>query len=59
MVGDQQFNTAINTFKQHYERTLNIFDNRLTKANAELFNAMQKGIRVTFRGVDDVKFVLF
>ena len=51
-----QFNTVINTFKQHYERILNFFDNRLTNASAESFNAKLKGFRATFRGVDDVRF---
>jgi len=54
-----QFNTVINTFKQHYERILNFFDNRLTNASAESFNAKLKGFRATFRGVDDVRFFLF
>ena len=46
--GYPQFNTVINTFKQHYERILNFFDNRL--ANAEPFNAKLKEYRTTFRG---------
>jgi len=54
-----QFNTVINTFKQHYERILNFFDNRLTNASAESFNAKLKGFRASFRGVDDVRFFLF
>ena len=54
-----QFNTVINTFKQHYERILNFFDNRLTNASAESFNAKLKEFRATFRGVDDVRFFFF
>ena len=57
--GYPQFNTVINTFKQHYERILNFFNNRLTNASAESFNAKLKGFRATFRGVDDVRFFLF
>lgn len=54
-----QFNTVINSFKQHYERILNFFNNRLTNASAESFNAKLKSFRATFRGVDDVKFYLY
>ncbi|WP_084608493.1 transposase [Xylanibacter oryzae] len=48
----------MNTFKQQYERILNFFDNRLTNASAESFNAKLKGFRATFRGIDDVRFFL-
>lgn len=54
-----QFNTVIETFKQHYERILNFFNQRLTNASAESFNAKLKSFRTTFRGVEDVKFFLY
>ena len=40
--GYPQFNTVINTFKQYYERILNFFDNKLTNASEEFFNAKFK-----------------
>lgn len=57
--GYPQFNTVINSFKQHHERILNFFNHRLTNASAESFNAKLKAFRATFRGVDDVKFYLY
>ena len=54
-----QFNTVIETFKNHYDRILNFFKERLTNASAESFNAKLKSFRATFRGVDDVKFYLY
>lgn len=54
-----QFNTVIGTFKNHNERILNFFNNRLTNASAESFNAKLKSFRATFRGVDDVRFYLY
>lgn len=54
-----QFNTIIKTFSNHYERILNFFDERLTNAAAEAFNAKIKQLRATFRGVADTKFFLF
>ncbi len=54
-----QFNTVIETFKNHNERILNFFKERLTNASAESFNAKLKSFRATFRGVDDVRFYLY
>lgn len=54
-----QFNTVVRTFSNHHERILNFFDERLTNANAESFNAKIKKLRANFRGVTDVKFFLF
>ena len=54
-----QFNTVIETFKNHNDRILNFFENRLTNAAAESFNAKLKSFRATFRGVDDVRFYLY
>lgn len=54
-----QFNTVVRTFSNHHERILNFFDERLTNASAESFNAKLKQLRATFRGVADTKFFLF
>ena len=54
-----QFNSVIETFKNHYDRILNFFKDRLTNASAESFNAKLKSFRTTFRGVEDVKFYLY
>lgn len=57
--GYTQFNTVVKTFVNHYERILNFYDERLTNASAESFNAKLKQLRATFRGVADPKFFLF
>ena len=54
-----QFNTVIETFKNHNDRILNFFENRLTNAAAESFNAKLKSFRATFREVDDGRFYLY
>lgn len=54
-----QFNTVIKTFKNHSNRILNFFENRLTNAAAESFNVNLKSFKATFRGVDDVRFYFF
>lgn len=54
-----QFNAVVRTFTNHYDRILNFFDERLTNANAESFNAKIKKLRASFRGVAEVKFFLF
>lgn len=58
-MGNLHFRTVINTFKQHYERILNFFEQRLTNASAESFNAKLKQLRASFRGITDAKFFLF
>ena len=57
--GYPQFNTVVKTFVNHYERILNFYDERMTNASAESFNAKLKQFRATFRGVADPKFFLF
>lgn len=57
--GYPQFNTVVRTFSNHHDRILNFFDERLTNANAESFNAKIKKLRANFRGMADVKFFLF
>jgi transposase len=54
-----QFNTVIETIKNHYERILNFSEKRHTNAAAESFNTNLKGFRKTFGGVADMKFFLF
>lgn len=54
-----QFNTVIKTCKNHSDKILNFFENRLTNAAAESFNVNLKSFKATFRGVDDVRFYLF
>ncbi|WP_294594228.1 transposase [uncultured Bacteroides sp.] len=43
----------------HTETLSDFFENRLTNAAAESFNAKLKSFRNTFRGVDDVRFYLY
>ena len=57
--GYPQFNTVVKTFVNHYERILNFYDERMTNASAESFNAKLKQFRATFRGVADPNFFLF
>jgi transposase len=54
-----QFNTVIETIKNHYEKILNFFEKRHTNAAAKSFNAKLKGFRKTFKGIADMKFFLF
>jgi transposase len=54
-----EFDTVIKTFKNHYERILNYFNNESTNASAESFNCKLKNFRAEFRGVNDLKFYLY
>lgn len=54
-----EFDTVINTFKNHYERILNYFKDKRTNASAESFNSKLKAFRAEFRGVNDLKFYLY
>lgn len=56
---NSQFNTVIETMKNHYEKVLNFFEKRHINAVAESFNAKLKEFRKIFRGVADMKFFLF
>lgn len=53
------FQTAIDTFTNHYDTILNFFVNRQTNATAESFNAKVKDFRSQFRGESDIPFFLF
>jgi transposase len=45
--------------KNHNATIINYFEERLTNASAESFNAKIKAFRTQFRGVADVKFFMY
>ncbi len=57
--GETQFNQVLETFENHYATIINYFNNRLTNASAESFNAKIKAFRGQFRGVGDIKFFMY
>ena len=57
--GDDTFSKVIETFENHNATIINYFENRLTNASAESFNAKIKAFRTQFRGVGDIKFFMF
>ena len=57
--GDDGFSKVIETFENHNATIINYFENRLTNASAESFNAKIKAFRTQFRGVGDIKFFMF
>lgn len=57
--GYQAFNKVIETFENHYQTIINYFQDRLTNASAESFNAKIKAFRAQFRGVGDIKFFMY
>ena len=54
-----EFNKVLDTFSNHSTTIINYFEERLTNASAESFNAKIKAFRNQLRGVADVKFFLF
>ena len=58
-LGVDNFYRVIDTFENHYDTILNLFENRATNANAESFNAKVKAFRTQFRGVTDIPFFLY
>lgn len=54
-----EFNKVLDTFSNHSTTIISYFEERLTNATAESFNAKIKKLRANFRGVADVKFFLF
>ena len=54
-----RFKTVIDTFTTHSDTIVNYFNNRLTNASAESFNAKIKDLRRQFRGITDTAFFLF
>ena len=57
--GDNHFNKVLETFENHNTSIINYFEQRLTYASAEYFNAKIKAFRSQFRGVGDIKLFLF
>lgn len=53
------FSKVIETFENHNETIINYFEERLTNASAESFNAKIKAFRTQFRGVGDVRFFMY
>lgn len=58
-LGYDEFNTVLETFENHNATIINYFEDRLTNASAESFNARIKAFRSQFRGVGDIKFFMF
>ena len=54
-----RFKTVIDTFTTHSDTIVNYFNDRLTNASAESFNAKIKDLRRQFRGISDTAFFLF
>lgn len=57
--GEDEFNHVLEIFENHNRTILNYFEERLTNASAESFNAKIKVFRTQFRGVRDIKFFMF
>ena len=56
---DDGFSKVIETFENHNATIVNYFEDRLTNASAESFNAKIKAFRTQFRGVGDIKFFMY
>lgn len=56
---NNEFNKVLETFENHNTTIINYFEERLTNASAESFNAKIKAFRTQFRGVGDVQFFMF
>lgn len=57
--GNNEFNKVLDTFENHNVTIINYFEDRLTNASAESFNAKIKAFRTQFRGVGDIKFFMY
>jgi transposase len=57
--GETQFNRLPETFENHNNTIVNYFNDRLTNASAESFNAKIKAFRGQFRGVGDISFFMY
>lgn len=57
--GYEGFSKVIETFENHNDTIVNYFEDRLTNASAESFNAKIKAFRTQFRGVGDIKFFMY
>ena len=58
-VNIKEFNSVVISIEHHFENIMNFFNNWITNANAEYFNAKIKNFRTNLRGVSDIKFLLF
>ena len=54
-----RFKTVIDSFSTHSDTIVNYFNDRMTNASAESFNAKIKDLRRQFRGINDTAFFLF
>ena len=57
--GYDGFSKVIETFENHNDTIINYFEDRLTNASAESFNAKIKAFRTQFRGVGDIRFFMY
>lgn len=57
--GENEFARVLETFENHNGTIINYFEERLTNALAESFNAKVKAFRAQFRGVGDIRFFMF
>ena len=57
--GNNEFNKVLETFENHNKTITNYFEQRITNASAESFNAKIKAFRTQFRGVGDIRFFMF
>ena len=56
---NREFNKVLETFENHNTTIINYFEQRLTNASAESFNAKIKAFRSQFRGVGDINFFMY
>lgn len=54
-----EFSKVLDTFSMHNKTIIIFFEERLTNASAESFNAKIKAFRSQLRGVADIKFFMF
>lgn len=57
--GYEGFSKVVETFENHNDTIVNYFEDKLTNASAESFNAKIKAFRTQFRGVGDIKFFMY
>ena len=55
----REYNRVLETFENHNVTIMNYFEQRLTNASAESFNAKIKAFRSQFRGVGDIRFFMY
>ena len=57
--GYDGFSKVIETFENHNDTIVNYFEDWMTNASAESFNAKIKAFRTQFRGVGDIRFFMY